>query len=474
MARDPIKAKIKRNAKGKIIATTLTPKDYETLKNSDYWLARQAEHDIALQKDYEQTIANMQKMYWREANRLDQLIANYFTKYGKDNVIKYSDLMKKLKPDERKQLIESADEYLSAHPEQQAIVDVRKSIYKLNRLEGLRASLEIQAANMAVIEQSRAEQFLRNAYTTSYGQMAEDLGMGKQFNFYDPNVMNATINQKWVSEEAFSDRIWKNRTSLANYIQRDFAQGVARGEDYKQLSKAMTNRFRTQSETNIRRVINTEYIRIQNEAKAESMEYLGDLAWYKIHEDYTKPDTMCQEMDGKSFRLKDRETGRNCPPFHPNCHGFIAPDSNHFPTKEEYEKQMRKASIKADRSGKIKVSDKPYNELTLGKISMNNWSQAFKEKTINFYKYAHDHDVEFSYHSLARVIDRGKNENGLSDSVIINAAKSKPKYVQVNNKRFIHPVANNVYLVENADTGDIVSVIERKNPKKEWREIKDD
>lgn len=155
MARDPIKAKIKRNAKGKIIATTLTPKDYETLKNSDYWLARQAEHDIALQKDYEQTIANMQKMYWREANRLDQLIANYFTKYGKDNVIKYSDLMKKLKPDERKQLIESADDYLSAHPEQQAIVDVRKSIYKLNRLEGLRASLEIQAANMAVIEQSR-------------------------------------------------------------------------------------------------------------------------------------------------------------------------------------------------------------------------------------------------------------------------------------------------------------------------------
>ncbi|MGX7347534.1 hypothetical protein [Aerococcus vaginalis] len=135
---------------------------------------------------------------------------------------------------------------------------------------------------------------------------------------------------------------------------------------------------------------------------------------------------------------------------------------------------MMKASIKADRSGKIKVSDKPYDELILGKISMNNWSQAFKEKTINFYKCAYDHDVEFSYHSLARVIDRGKNENGLSDSALISAAKSKPKYVQVNNKRFIHPVANKVYLVENADTGDIVSVIEPKNPKKEWRKIKDD
>lgn len=367
MATGPVKAKIKRDKNGKIIDASLIPEDYQRLKNSDYWLARQAEHDIALEKGYDQTIANMQKMYWRESNRLDQMISNYFTKYGKDNVIKYSDLMKKLNSEERRQLVEEADEYLASHPDQKEIVDVRKSIYKLNRLEGLRASLEIQAANMAIIEQRQVEKFLRDAYSTSYGQMAEDLGLGKNFNFYDENVLNATLNKQWVSKETFSERIWEGRQSVANYIQRDFAQGVARGNDYNQLFKEMTNRFRSQSETNIRRIVNTEYIRIQNEAKAESMEYLGDFAWYKIHEDYKKPDIICQEMDGKSFKLKDREVGRNCPPFHPNCHGFISPDASHFPSQEEYEEMLAKRAREKDND------DRTYSQATLDKLESKNW-----------------------------------------------------------------------------------------------------
>ena len=43
---------------------------------------------------------------------------------------------------------------------------------------------------------------------------------------------------------------------------------------------------------------------------------------------------ICKELDGKRFKVKDMECGKNAPPMHPNCHCATAP---HYDSKSFYE-----------------------------------------------------------------------------------------------------------------------------------------
>ena len=66
---------------------------------------------------------------------------------------------------------------------------------------------------------------------------------------------------------------------------------------------------------------------------------------------------ICQELDGKIFKVKDMECGKNAPPMHPNCHCATAP---HYDSKSFYE------WLDARQSGKTE-------------LGLNDWKQLKKE-----------------------------------------------------------------------------------------------
>lgn len=78
--------------------------------------------------------------------------------------------------------------------------------------------------------------------------------------------------------------------------------------------------------------------------------------------------------------------------------------------------------------------------------------------------------VKFSDHGLSRALDRAINKNRLTYEYIIKIDKSNLEYIQTSEGRFVY--SNRIiHLLRNPNTGDIVSVSDRKKPRKDWERI---
>ena len=108
-----------------------------------YWHSRQTLADAAMEKDERALSVRVHNAYESELRRLNREIAEYYQRYGENGVLEYRRLMETMDPKDRELLIRDCDEFLRQHPDMQSIVDVRKSIYQLNRLEGLQASARL-------------------------------------------------------------------------------------------------------------------------------------------------------------------------------------------------------------------------------------------------------------------------------------------------------------------------------------------
>jgi hypothetical protein len=90
---------------------------------------------------------------------------------------------------------------------------------------------------------------------------------------------------------------------------------------------------------------------------------------------------------------------------------------------------------------------------------------------MSFYRKAHDTGVEFSVHGVSRVMDRARKA-GLSENEIIRACLSNPSYIQ-SDGRFVNNAGKNIYLIQNPETGDFVSCVERSALRKDWKKLGD-
>lgn len=117
-----------------------------------------------------------------------------------------------------------------------------------------------------------------------------------------------------------------------------------------------------------------------------------------------------------------------------------------------------------------KIPNSTLNRYTLKKLEEKNWTPSFKAKAIKFYRETSRAGVEFSDHGVSRAVDRAVNKKGYTIKDIIKIAKSKPIYIQTEDGRIVHSDGN-IYLLRNPNTGDIVSVSDRKKPRKDWVKI---
>ena len=109
-----------------------------------YWERRQQELNSVLEKDEEKLKKRLSSFYDTEYRKLEKEIAAYYSMYGEDKVIKYRNLMQNLSDDDKERLIKRMQEFVQLYPEYDDLLPVRETIYKLNRLEGLKRSVRMQ------------------------------------------------------------------------------------------------------------------------------------------------------------------------------------------------------------------------------------------------------------------------------------------------------------------------------------------
>ena len=264
--------------------------------------------------------------YEREAARLDKEIAAYYAKYSINGVLSYRNLLETLPDEDKLLLIEQLDEFVKKYPAYADLVPVRESIYKLNRLEGLRQSIAMQQLHMGAYEQQQALTFFQHQALRYANGAASFLGLGSSFCRLDSDVIRAAVGNKWCDGKDFSERIWDNRKKLGNTLHTQFVNGVIRGDDYHQLARQIRAKFVKVSQKNAERLTFTEDTYLSNEAAMQVFEREATVTEYEfVCTGDAETCDICRGLSGERFPISQRMPGTNFPPMHPWCRCFFDP-----------------------------------------------------------------------------------------------------------------------------------------------------
>nr|DAK43042.1 MAG TPA: minor capsid protein [Caudoviricetes sp.] len=340
-----------------------------------YWHSRQTLADAAMEKDERALSIRVHNAYESELRRLNREIAEYYQRYGENGVLEYRRLMETMDPKDRELLIRDCDEFLRQHPDMQSIVDVRKSIYQLNRLEGLQASARLhlyQATGDVVqrIDNHIMRQSLRGANTA-----AEAMGFGRAFYSMDSDAVRRFVDTVWTGNTSYSQRIWDNTETLASYVAQDMSKALARGDSYQRIAKALEKRFVDVPQSSLMRLVYTEGTYVSRMAQVEELKREGFDSYTieVVHDERACEE--CEGVNGSTFRFEDMQVGVNFPPLHPYCRCQIAPavdDWDAWQQKQEelarqkameesYENWEGVGAKKGDKRKVGRISDNPLN-----------------------------------------------------------------------------------------------------------------
>lgn len=340
-----------------------------------YWHSRQTLADAAMEKDERALSIRVHNAFESELRRLNREIAEYYQRYGENGVLEYRRLMETMDPKDRELLIRDCDEFLRQHPDMQSIVDVRKSIYQLNRLEGLQASARLhlyQATGDVVrrIDNHIVRQSLRGANTA-----AEAMGFGRSFYSMDSDAVRRFVDTVWTGNTSYSQRIWDNTETLASYVAQDMSKALARGDSYQRIAKALEKRFVDVPQSSLMRLVYTEGTYVSRMAQVEELKREGFDSYTieVVHDERACEE--CEGVSGSTFRFEDMQVGVNFPPLHPYCRCQIAPavdDWDAWQQKQEelarqkameesYENWEGVGAKKGDKRKVGRISDNPLN-----------------------------------------------------------------------------------------------------------------
>ena len=313
-----------------------------------YWHQRQTLADAAMEKDERALSVRVHNAYESELRRLNREIAEYYQRYGENGVLEYRRLMETMDPKDRELLIRDCDEFLRQHPDMQSIVDVRKSIYQLNRLEGLQASARLhlyQATGDVVqrIDNHILRQSLRGANTA-----AEAMGFGRSFYSMDSDAVRRFVDTVWTGNTSYSQRIWDNTETLASYVAQDMSKALARGDSYQRIAKALEKRFVDVPQSSLMRLVYTEGTYVSRMAQVEELKREGFDSYIieVVHDERACEE--CEGVNGSTFRFEDMQVGVNFPPLHPYCRCQIAPAVDDWDAWQQKQEELARQKATED------------------------------------------------------------------------------------------------------------------------------
>ena len=329
----------------------------------NYWQKRQQQLNKQLEKDEAKLKKRLSSYFDTGYRKLDKQIAAYYKQYGMDNVIQYRRLMESLSEDDKRLLMEQMDEFAKKYPEYAHLMPVRESIYKLNRLEGLQYSVRMQQLEIGAVENEQLTAHLNRNAERGVNAAAEAMGFGKNFYANNPDISKLFINVPWSNGENFSQKIWNNTTKLANYLNSDIAQGIARGDSYERLTRRLRERFSSVSRNDAYRLIYTEGTYVMAEATMQP--FTEDFEKYRLSTvGDAKVCSICRGVAREVFNISDRQPGVNFPPLHPWCRCAFTIEV------DDWDAWM--ADYEAKHSGDKKQAEKIANHMTSNKNNANN------------------------------------------------------------------------------------------------------
>lgn len=330
------------------------------MTSEQYWDERALKrlNDVEIQSD--EYIKRIKKIYTRANRDIKKQIANIYKNYSKETGLDIQTLKTLLSKKETDKFWKS----LEGKGLKQYVLDNYKS--RINRLEQLQGQLYARAKEVYGDELSNVYGHYRAVINESYNKTIYDtqIGTGYDFSFnkLDDKTINAVLNAKWHGGN-YSTRIWGNTNILADRLSEILGGALISGQGMSKTIMEVQNAFNV-GKYYAERLVRTETNHFNAEAEALAYEELGVKKYVFVATLDNRTSEKCQNHDGKVYDFKDKKTGVNYPPLHPNCRsttrGYLG----------EQEEKMLKRRAKNPITGETEIIDN---------ISYNEWRKKYAD-----------------------------------------------------------------------------------------------
>lgn len=199
--------------------------------------------------------------------------------------------------------------------------------YRMKRLNALLLNAEKQYKEVYGIALNSATEFLKSiipeAYYHTIFDVAQGVGVQPAFTAINTRLIDKIINEDW-SGKNYSKRLWANTDKLAEELREVLTEAAVTGESIYKTSQKVAQKFDTAS-YNAERLIRTETTYATNQAELLAYDELDIDEYEFVATLDTRTSPICQKLDGKIFKTKDAQAGKNLPAMHPNCRSTTIP-----------------------------------------------------------------------------------------------------------------------------------------------------
>lgn len=305
------------------------------MKNSEYWKKRFVEMEEATHQTSVKKTMDIQEQFDKSQKIIEEKINAWYQRYADNNNISLLEARKSLNDKELKELKWDVEEYIKKGRENAFSGEWVKELENasarahISRLEALELQCRQQAETAFGNLNDEVSKHIKDVYKNSYYKTAFEIqkgvGVGSSFATLNDKLIEKVVNKPWLADgKNFSDRIWGNKTQLINQLHTSLSQMCITGSGPDKAISQIASKMNV-SKANAGRLVMTESAYFSSTAQKECFKEL-DVERYEIVatlDGHTSD--ICQEMDGKVFKMSEYEEGVTAPPFHVNCRSCTAP-----------------------------------------------------------------------------------------------------------------------------------------------------
>lgn len=309
-------------------------------KNSDYWKGRFEQLEEASHKKAEAVYASIENSYIQAQREIESKINNWYVRFANNNQITINEAKKLLNSQELKELKWDIQEYIKYGKENRLNDIWMKELenasakFHISRLESLKIQTQQTLEKLFGNELDEVDELARKNYTNNYYHTMFEIqkGFNVGFNILSfngrMNGLSKIVSKPWaVDEKNFSERIWNNKTKMINELHNQLTIMCVQGKSPDSVIKYMSKKFNT-SKAQAGNLVMTESAYFSSLAQKDCFKDL-DVEEYEIVATLdSHTSSICQEQDGKVYKMNDYQPGVTAPPFHNYCRSTTVPYFN--------------------------------------------------------------------------------------------------------------------------------------------------
>lgn len=380
------------------------------MQKSSYWQDRFIKEEQRVNNDARAYIKQIEKQYDIALSNIEKDINNWYMRIAKNNQVSLLEAKRMLSAKELAEFKWGINEYIKAGETNSISLIWVKELENasarvhISRLEALKLQIQNEIESLYGTRDKQMQDYLVQTYGDTYYHTAYEIqkgiGLGSSVYSLDTNKVNQIIHKPWaVDGKNFSERIWEDKNKLINTLHNKLTQSFIRGSSPYQIVSDIAKEFNVKKSI-AGRLVMTESSAYSSKAQERCYKDLG-IDQYEIVATLDRnTSSICQEMDGKVFSMKEYEVGVTANPFHPNCRTVTAP---YFANDTKSMRAMR------NKDGKIEYisADMKYKEWFNKYVQDNEENDIIKVENEKIKSSMKTED----YNSYMKLVNENTNKN---------------------------------------------------------------